>query len=118
MTQTSATSLKQQRKAADQRKHDLNIERQVIEGLMAHANGRRWVWLQLVAANVFVEGASLDPYTMAYDKGRRTRGLDLLATVTKHTPAAYLTMTRENAPAANQLQQEQDDDGSSDTSDQ
>lgn len=113
MTQSSATSKTQLRKANAQDKHDANVERMVVEGLMAHANGRRWVWLQISAAQVFQEGSSLDPYMMAFDKGRRAFGLRLLAMVTGHTPKHYLTMTRESADISaepkSQLQEQEDD---------
>lgn len=113
MTQTSATSERQQNKAKERRARDVDIERRVIESLMVHAEGRRWVWLRIVDAQVFVEGSSLDPQRMAFDKGARAAGLALLAAVTRWAPRGYITMTTENAPGASQLQQEQDDDGHS-----
>lgn len=63
--------------------------------LMSDARGRRIVWAQLAAAGIY--NTSFDPaaMTMAFNEGRRSEGLRLLARVTSLCPKQYLTMMKE-----------------------
>jgi hypothetical protein len=109
---TSATNERQIQRAKDQQAKDRRGEVTVIQALMSTVDGRRWVWLQLEFARCFVEDSGLDPFQMAYDKGRRNTGLKLLASVTQHTPQMYIRMTQENTGV--QLEDTADDNPDSD----
>ncbi len=63
--------------------------------LMADPRGRRIIWRQLSAAGVFQ--SSFDPaaMTMAFNEGRRSEGLRLLAQVMELCPDLYATMMKE-----------------------
>lgn len=91
----SATNERQIRARKDQSRRDRLTDEIVTKALMAYTDGRRWVWLRLSEAEIFVEGESLDPATLAYQKGRRNAGLRLLKDVTTFTPLEYITMTEE-----------------------
>lgn len=92
---TSSTSERQIRARVQQAKRDAILEETVIRSLMSHPDGRRWVWLQLEWAQMFVGDENVEPYTMAFQKGRRNTGLKLLKAVQAYTPNDYITMTTE-----------------------
>jgi len=75
---------------------DRETDRTVITALMSTPDGRRWVWRQLEAAQMFTGDEGVDPYRLAFEKGRRNAGLALLASVTRLTPDMYVRMTNEN----------------------
>lgn len=77
---------------------DRDNDKTIIKTLMSHPDGRRWIWNKLNAAMVFHEGESLDPHVMAYHKGVRNGGLQLLASCNRHAPEMYIQMLRENSP--------------------
>jgi hypothetical protein len=68
-----------------------------FEWLMADPRGRRIVWRQLAAAGVFQ--SSFDPaaMNMAFNEGRRSEGLRLLAQVHELCPDLYVTMMKEQS---------------------
>jgi hypothetical protein len=94
----------QRAKLAKDRENDKTI----IKTLMSHPDGRRWIWNKLNAALVFHEGESLEPTVMAYQKGVRNGGLQLLASCNRYAPDMYIQMLRENSPV--ELQPEADPD--------
>ncbi len=88
----SEKTIKAQRaKAAKDRENDRTI-------IKTHPDGRRWIWNKLNAAMVFHEGESLDASVMAYHKGVRNGGLQLLASCNRYAPDMYIQMLRENSP--------------------
>ncbi len=95
---TSAASEKTIRKQREKLARDRETDRTIIKSLMAHPDGRRWIWLKMDEALVFHEGESLDPNVMAYQKGIRHEGLKLLASCSRHSPDMYIQMLRENSP--------------------
>lgn len=103
----SATNEKSIREAKARAKADADINRRVIQSLMTHAEGRRWIWIELAKAQIFVEEEDLDHPRMCFAKGIRTAGLRLLHSITTHCPDNYITMTRENAG----VKLKEDDDG-------
>lgn len=92
----SAASEKNIRKQRAQQAKDRETDKTVVKSLMAHPDGRRWMWLKLQETMVFHEGESLDPTVMAYQKGIRNGGLRLLDSITRNTPEMYVQMFREN----------------------
>lgn len=80
------------RKIAEDRKTDEEVTR----ALMAHVNGRRWVWLRLSEAQIFVADGNLDAAWMAYMQGRKEFALKLLRDVNRFCPNEYILMTVEN----------------------
>jgi hypothetical protein len=68
-----------------------------FQWLMNDPRGRRFVWRQLAAAGVFL--SSFDPaaMTMAFNEGRRSEGLRLLALVMEQCPDLYATMMKEQS---------------------
>lgn len=83
----------------DQQKRDEVTRRTVIESLMQHREGRRYIWLQLSDASVFAQTFATGPdgtLITAFKEGQRALGLKLLADVTRWAPQGYMTMTQEN----------------------
>jgi len=93
---TSSTSEKQIKARDERDRRDRETDKDVIESLMSHPSGRRWVWLQLEHAQMFLGDENVDPYRMAFDKGRRNTGLKLLKSVQGYAPREYVTMVEEN----------------------
>lgn len=91
----SASNERQIRAREDQSARDRVTEEIVVKSLMAHRDGRRWVWLRLAEAQVFAADLNLDPAWMAYSKGLRNSGLKLLQDVNRFTPNEYILMTNE-----------------------
>lgn len=65
--------------------------------LMGHQAGRRIVWRQLGAAGVFQSSYDPTATQMAFNEGRRSEGLRLLALVHELTPDLYPVMMKEQA---------------------
>jgi hypothetical protein len=63
--------------------------------LMADQRGRRIVWRQLATAGVFLSSFDPTAMTMAFNEGRRSEGLRLLAQVMELCPDLYATMMKE-----------------------
>lgn len=91
----SATNERQIKKREAQAKRDLITRELVTKQLMSTVDGRRWVWLWLSRANIFLATENLDPYHMAYDKGIKNEAIRLLNDVSAFTPQEYITMTEE-----------------------
>lgn len=109
---TNAASTRQTKRARDQAANDRQTEIDVIRTLMSLPTGRRWVWLRLSQAEVFVEALDLDPYHMAYAKGRRSEGLRLLQLINRFTPDMCIRMVNENT--TNPIPEEEESDGGPD----
>lgn len=74
---------------------DANRKR-VLASLLSTPEGRDWVWGKLsdcsIFASTFVTG---DPYASAFNEGRRSAGLSLLADLMRAAPETYVAMQRE-----------------------
>lgn len=78
------------------------LQRQDEEALLAvlaTPDGRRVLWAELGEAGVFRATFSTDPIAMAYNEGRRSRGLEMLDRILDLAPHRYLEMMREHQPA-------------------
>lgn len=93
---TSASNERQIEAAKAQARRDRLTDKIITEALMQTTDGRRWVWLRLAEAQLFVDSGTLDPMQMAFDKGTRVFALRLLRDVNRFAPEAYIQMTREN----------------------
>lgn len=97
---TDATSKPQIARAKDRAKADRRANDHIIRTLMGLADGRRWVWIRLGEANIWSSTIRLGEggyAATAFEEGKRSLGLALLADVTRLCPDFYITMTRENA---------------------
>lgn len=65
--------------------------------LMADPRGRRIVWRQLAAAGVFQSSFDPTAMTMAFNEGRRSEGLRLLAQIHELCPDLYPIMMKEQS---------------------
>lgn len=65
--------------------------------LMGDPRGRRIVWRQLAAAGVFQSSFDPTAMTMAFNEGRRSEGLRLLAQIHAQCPDHYVTMMKEQS---------------------
>lgn len=110
---TSATNERAIRARDDRLKKDRAVNKTVIGALMSTIDGRRWIWLRLEEARIFVADEDLDPARMAFGKGTRNAGLRLLADVTTFCPREYVRMTEENTGV--NLTEETTDGGDADT---
>lgn len=70
-------------------------ERDDLKAVMATRAGRRFVWRLLAQAGIARDSGSLDPYVMAYEKGARIAGLELLLEIDAACPERYDDMKRE-----------------------
>jgi hypothetical protein len=95
MTSSLATS-RSQKALAEQARQDRLDERTVISSLMSTPAGRRWVWTFLVQAALFREDTDLDPYRMAFTKGKRNLGMALLEPIERHVPHLRVKMMEES----------------------
>lgn len=64
--------------------------------LMSDKRGRRWMWRQLEGLGVYHVTFTGEALSSAFQEGRRSRGLDLVAAITQHCPQRYSEMQREN----------------------
>lgn len=113
---TSASNERQIRARNEQAKRDRLTDEIIVKSLMAHSDGRRWVWLRLSEAQLFTSDETLDPMRMAFDKGRKQFALQLLRDVNRFAPKEYITMTEEATSVALRQEptKEEDDVGSTD----
>lgn len=75
------------------------IRRKEIEDLkwvMAHAQGRRFVWRLLDRAGVYRSSFNHSGSVMAHNEGRRDMGLFVLAEMNEAAPESFLKLLREN----------------------
>jgi hypothetical protein len=91
----SATNERQIRAREAQKKRDRITDELITKQLMSTSDGRRWAWLRLGEAALFLENEDLDPFHMAYAKGARNSGLRLLSDISRFTPHEYIIMTQE-----------------------
>jgi hypothetical protein len=93
------TELQQAQREADDKRRDLARKQEVadFQWLMADPRGRRIVWRQLAAAGVFQSSFDPTAMNMAFNEGRRSEGLRLLAQVHELGPDLYVTMMKEQS---------------------
>lgn len=101
MTDIDPTDLdsQEQAQAAKARRAQIaaKAEEEDLKWIMANKRGRRIVWGILANAGVFQLSFSTNAMTMAFNEGRRSEGLRMLALLQVHCPDQYQEMTRENA---------------------
>lgn len=99
-------------KAADRRRNHLRV----LERLLADAPGRQFLWDMIEKGHVWAQTVDYQSHPrMCFKEGERTMALQLFNDIVQNYPQAYLLMTKENAAAADKL--EEQDDGPSDTPD-
>jgi hypothetical protein len=83
----------------EQQRRDLAHKQEIddFKWLMADQRGRRIVWRQLAAAGVFQSSFDPTAMNMAFNEGRRSEGLRLLAQVHELCPDLYVTMMKEQS---------------------
>ena len=111
----NVASTRQIARARQRSKDDLEAEQYTICNIMRLPSGRRWMWLLLERARIFVGTENLDPQIMAFEKGERNFGLMLFNAVLRHAPTEYIRMTNENS-SANLQEEETQDGGNTDSS--
>jgi len=66
-----------------------------VKWLMGNKRGRRIIWRQLERAGVFLLSFNTTAMTMAFNEGRRSEGLRVLAQIHETCPEHYVTMMQE-----------------------
>ena len=66
-----------------------------LRWILADERGRAFVWAQLEKARIFAPSFHADPAVMAFNEGRRSTGLELLAEVERLNPKSYADMAAE-----------------------
>jgi hypothetical protein len=101
---------KRSNKLRAQQKRDKVTRDLVIRTLLGTMDGRRYLWLELGAANVFAstfvpgeDGARRS----AFMEGQRASGLRLLADITRVSADGYVAMMRENSGAVLEEEEEE-----------
>lgn len=67
-----------------------------LRWLMAHAQGRRFIWRLLDRAGIYRTSFNSSGSVMAMNEGRREMGLFVLAEITEAAPESFLKLLREN----------------------
>lgn len=88
---------KEQRDEADRVKRLIEIED--FKWVMAHKQGRRFVWRLLEQYGVFRSSFRTDALEMAFLEGQRNDGLRLMADIHEHAPDRYVEMLGEQRNA-------------------
>jgi hypothetical protein len=70
-----------------------------VKWLMSSKRGRRIMWRQLQRAGVFLLSFNATAMVMAFNEGRRSEGLRLLAQIHQFAPEQYALMSQENTKA-------------------
>lgn len=99
----------------DQQKRDRVTNDLVVTSLLGTREGRRWVWNRLAECNIFSQTVRFGPdghALSAFEEGKRSLGLALLADIMRLAPQQYVVMTTENT-----VKEEQDARSSTDDSD-
>ena len=92
----SANGSRTQKAQRLQAAKDRETDKTVVRALMSSVDGRRWVWLRLSEAMIFVADVELEHAIMAWKAGMRNSGLRLLTSVMAAAPDMYVRMTAEN----------------------
>lgn len=71
------------------------VEADDVKWLMGSKRGRRIIWRQLERAGVFQLSFNATAMVMAFNEGRRSEGLRVLAQVHEFCPEQYTTMMQE-----------------------
>lgn len=110
MSEDLPSSEKRNAKLKDLKKRDAVTRDLVVRTLLGSPDGRRYLWLELGAANVFsstfVMGEDGDRRT-AFMEGQRASGLRLLADITRVSPSGYVKMMQENSGV--QIEEDEDE---------
>jgi hypothetical protein len=64
--------------------------------VVSNKRGRRYVYRLLELAGVFRASFTPDPYVTAFNEGRRSYGLQVLADLVEHAPESYALMLSEH----------------------
>lgn len=93
------TSRQDAQRADDAKRQALLRKQQIADfkWLMADPRGRRIVWRQLGAAGVFQSSFDSTAMNMAFNEGRRSEGLRLLAQIHELCPDLYPIMMKEQS---------------------
>ncbi len=70
--------------------------REVIGEIMSTTYGRAWLWDTLATCSIFHTTFNGDALASAFQEGRRSVGLALLADILAHCPDQYITAMREH----------------------
>ncbi len=92
--------------------NDRRIEKLVIESIMSHPDGRRWIWntLGICQLHTAVGAASAELHN--WSEGHRNIGLQLEAQIMRHAPKMLAQMMQENSSS---IQEEKEDDNGTDS---
>lgn len=91
------------RKAGQKAKHARREELKDLREVLGTSAGRRVVWRQLSQAGVFrLSFVYEETQTTAFNEGRRSMGLSLMADIHELDPELYVTMAREAQQATKQ----------------
>jgi len=69
--------------------------REIITQIMVSSPGRAWLWDRLSECNIFSTTHTADPYASAFQEGRRSVGLSLLADIMAYCPDQFIQAMRE-----------------------
>ena len=104
MPHDNATDTKSIKRKNSQKKLDEATNTLIIRTLMGSGDGRRWLWLRLSESYCFSNTIDFSPNGYAitsFKEGIRSKGLKLLADITKISPQQYILMVAENTHLEN-----------------
>ena len=81
-------------------------EQRRLNAIMATEDGRAWMWDHLANCGVFASTYTQNPHDTAFNEGRRSIGLRLIADLREHALKLYQKMESE---ALARLQDENDE---------
>lgn len=79
----------------DQQKRSAAIERALVRDVMAEGSGRRFVMSLLYPAMYAVSYVPADPLATAFNEGRRSVAMELLAKIDRNAPELLILARRE-----------------------
>jgi len=78
--------------------------RQIVVTIMGLTQGRRWMHDRLKAASIFATTFNGNALQTAYNEGRRSVGLEILAEIMSSCPDQYVQMMREENARSSALE--------------
>lgn len=89
---------------------DAEAEQRRLNAILSTADGREWMWNHLGMCGVFQSTYASNTHDTAFNEGRRSIGLRLLADLQEHTFKLYQSMEKEARERLEQQQNEVTDD--------
>lgn len=96
MTEYNPADEQQVNERSAKKKFDHKAKQQFLRDILKDRQGRDFFWDLLSMAGIFHTSFNPSNAVTAYNEGRRSLGLQVLADITAAAPEAYVTMIKES----------------------